>query len=436
MKWSIIFAIPALYTLSLLGCSSTTTQAGADLSTGEKMSKDEASLLTSIQALEIRSFDMSHDVDHEADEATAADAQEAEAESAVEESAQTNSTASTSTSTRSTQSSTAQSAASTEPASSSSAASSSESTASSSAASESSESSESSASSESTQTTPSSSSIVRAISNRFGPMAASSSKALGVIQRAAAAVSSNESESSSSTESSTATEAEETPAANTAVTTREPATTAEVLRAVNRLRGLTTWTVIPFAHFRRGDRHAVVAWPAINSAGDLVDATVVGICLQETADGELEECSRRWVVRDQAASRAAMVDALGGSDYQVVGRSSGMALDDLGPRLASLGTQFSSAIANGNRSGATQAAVAATRLLPLNRVAYENGIARLLYAAARHEGRLEHVSTVRNGDSATLTFHVRRGIFRLQTITATARPVNGNTDRWIIVSYR
>ena len=257
-----------------------------------------------------------------------------------------------------------------------------------------------------------------------------------MIQRASSALSSNENATEGTTESSSASETSETPSGNTAVSTRPPATTAEVLRAVGSLRGLSSWTVIPFAHFRRGDRHAVVAWPAINSAGELVDATVVGICLEETEDGGLEECGRRWVVREQASSRAAMVEALGGTDYQVVGRSSGMALDDLGPRLANLGTRFSDAISNGNRSGASQAAVAATRLLPLNRVAYENGVARLLWAAARHEGRLDHVSTVRNGNSATLTFHVRRGIFRLQTITATAQPISGNTDRWIIVSYR
>jgi hypothetical protein len=219
-------------------------------------------------------------------------------------------------------------------------------------------------------------------------------------------------------------------------TERTPATTAEVIQAASRLRGLSGWTVIPFAHFRRGDRHALVAWPAINSAGRLVDATVVGICLEENDTGELEECGRRWVVRDAAASRASLVEALGGSDYQTMTRSTGATLDDLGPRLASLGTEFSRAVASNNAAGASRAAVSAARLLPVDRVAHENGLARLLYAAASYNGSLEHVSTVQDGDSATLTFNVRRGIMRLQTITATARPVNGSSDRWIIVSYR
>jgi len=245
----------------------------------------------------------------------------------------------------------------------------------------------------------------------------------------------NEASDESEIETEAATADEQAPVSS-ATETRAHATTAEVLQAASQLRGLSGWTIIPFAHFQRGDRHAVVAWPAINSAGRLVDATVVGICLEENGDGELEECGRRWVVRNAATSRAATAEALGGTDYQVMSRSSGVALDDLGPRLASLGTQFSRAVAARNSAGARQAAMSVTRLLPLDRVAYENGVARLLYAAASYNGSLEHVSTVRNGDSATLTFHVRRGILRLQTITATASPVNGNTDRWIITSYR
>lgn len=432
MKWSIIFAIPVLYTLFFLGCSSTTTQAGSDLSTGEKMSKDdlshdEVSLLSSIQALEINSIEMSQS--EVASDETSEDST-GDTASAVEAPAQTTPATRTSASSgAASQNSNAATSAS--PSTSSSTASSESSSATEPAASPSSDSGASAANS-------SDATLSRVIRTHLSNVGLSPAKSLGMIRRAASATSSNDAETSvdNASESSSATEVDETPAANTAVTTRPPATTREVLRAVGNLRGLSSWTVIPFAHFRRGDRHAVVAWPAINSAGELVDATVVGICLEETEDGGLEECGRRWVVREQAASRAAMVEALGGSDYQVVGRSSGMALDDIGPRLASLGTEFSNAVSNGNRSGASRAAVAATRLLPLNRVAYENGVARLLWAAARHEGRLDHVSTVRNGNSATLTFHVRRGIFRLQTITATAQPINGNTDRWIITSYR
>jgi hypothetical protein len=206
------------------------------------------------------------------------------------------------------------------------------------------------------------------------------------------------------------------------------------MSAVGRLPGLSSWTVIPFAHLRRGTRHVVVAWPALNSAGSLVDATVVGICLEETADG-LEECGRRWVVRDQAAARAATVAALGGSDYDVIGRSAGRELDDLGPEMSRLGTAFAQAVSSGNRSAARQAATSFSRLLPLSTVAYGNDVARLLWAASNHSGRLEHVSTVRNGDTATLTFSVTRSGFRFQTIRATARPVSEGSDRWIVTSY-
>ena len=235
---------------------------------------------------------------------------------------------------------------------------------------------------------------------------------------------------------STEDEVEEEPESEETPTVTAQRTTAEVYQAASQLRGLSGWTVIPFAHFQRGNRHAVVAWPAINSAGTVVDATVVGICLEETDDGDLEECSRRWVVRDRSASMAAMRDALGGSNYQVRGRSAGIPLDDLGPRLGSLGTEFAQAASSGNRARARQTAMAFTRMLPLDTVAYENGVAQLLWMAARHNGRLEHVSTVQDGARATLTFHARRGLIRVQTITATARRVSGDDGRWIVTSYR
>lgn len=234
----------------------------------------------------------------------------------------------------------------------------------------------------------------------------------------------------SATSSSTA----PAPAEETA-TPRQPRTSAEVYRAVEQLEGLRGWTVVPFAHFQREDRHVVVAWPAINSSGRLVDATVVGVCLEEGDTGELEECGRRWVVRDRADSRAALVNALGGSDYRVMTASPGAELDDLGPRVSELGTAFSRAISNGNRSQARSAAIEFTRLLPVSEVAFDNQVAQLLYMASSYNGRLEHAGTVRNGDSATITFHVYRSILRVRTIRATAREI-GDTGRWHIVSYQ
>jgi len=229
------------------------------------------------------------------------------------------------------------------------------------------------------------------------------------------------------------------PPAATAVsssqTSTPPRTTSEVLQAVGSLRGLAGWTIIPFAHFQREDRHVVVAWPAINSAGQLVDATVVGICLEETDTG-LEECGRRWVVNDQSTSRAAVVEALGGSDYRTMTGQVGTPLDELGPRLSRLGTDFTQAVSSRNRNAARVAATAFVRMLPVDRVAFNNDLAQLLYLAANYNGRLEHERTVQNGETATLTFTVRRGIIPMRTITATARPVSGSSDRWVLVSYR
>jgi hypothetical protein len=215
-----------------------------------------------------------------------------------------------------------------------------------------------------------------------------------------------------------------------------PATSAEVLRAVDGLQGLSSWTVIPFAHFRRGDRHVVVAWPAINSAGRLVDATVVGICLEQATPGVLQERGRRWVVREPQAARAAMIEALGGEDYEVLDRDDGLALDQLGPQLSRHGSEFVEAMDAGDRAGARRAATAFARMLPLERVSLENGAAQLLWAAATHHGRLELVDTVRQGDTATLTFEVLRGRQRFRTIQARARRVVPGRDVWVLESYQ
>ena len=211
-------------------------------------------------------------------------------------------------------------------------------------------------------------------------------------------------------------------------------TTQQVYAAAANQPGLSSWTVIPMAHFRRADRHVVIAWPALNSSGNTVDATVVGICLEENGD-TLESCGDRWVVRDSTESAAALRNALGGSDYEVLGRSNGSPLNSLGSDLEQLGNRFVSAVGQRNGSAARAAAMEFTQLLPLERVAFDNDVAQLLWMAARYNGRLEHEGTTRNGDTATLTFAVRRSIFRIQTIRATAEQVDG-TDRWIVTSYR
>lgn len=215
---------------------------------------------------------------------------------------------------------------------------------------------------------------------------------------------------------------------------RAPATAAEVYSAVASLDGLRGWTVVPLGHFQRGEKHVVVAWPAMNSSGAVVDATVVGICLEETVDG-LEECGRRWVVRESGPSRSAIAAALGGSDYRTLSGSAGASLDDLGPRLSALGSEFVRAAAARNGNAARRSATSFVQMLPLSRVAYDDDVAQLLYLAARYNGRLEHVRTVRNGETAELTFRVVRSGFTMQTVRATARPVSGSSDRWIIVSY-
>ena len=210
----------------------------------------------------------------------------------------------------------------------------------------------------------------------------------------------------------------------------------EPYEVVSRLRGLDGWTIVPLAHFRRGERHALILWPAINSSGRLVDATVVGVALEPDAAGNLVERGRRWVVPDEATSRAALVAALGGEDYEVLDRRLGVSLDQLGPRLSSLSVAFGRFVSAGARVDAKDAAVAFSRLLPLERAAFEPSVARLLWMASAHSARLEHVETLREGETATLTFRVMRGGMTFQTITATATQLEGHPGRWVVSSYR
>lgn len=213
-------------------------------------------------------------------------------------------------------------------------------------------------------------------------------------------------------------------------------TTEQVYAAASELPGLDTWTVVPLAHFRRGLRHVVVAWPALRSTGEAVDATVVGICLEETGGGGLEQCGSRWVITDRAAATTALEQALGGSDYEVVSRQTSSPLDDLGPRLAQLGNDFASAADRGDTEAARRAATTFAQLLPVDAVAFDNELAQLLWMAARYDGQLEHVSTERDGQFATLTFDANRGWIRVRTIRVIAQPVNGDMSRWVVVDYR
>lgn len=227
------------------------------------------------------------------------------------------------------------------------------------------------------------------------------------------------------------------PPGETAETTSEaPASSAEAIEVVSHLRGLEGWTVIPLAHFRRGRRHALVVWPAINSRGLLVDATVVGVPLEQGDDGELAEAGRRWVVRELEPSRAALAAALGGGDWEVIDPRSGVPLEQLGPRLGTLATEFSRAVAGGARDEALAAAIAFSRLLSIERAAFEPSVARLLWMASSHSATLEHLETQQQDDRARLTLRVVRGGLSIRTLTATAVPVNRQPDRWVIESYQ
>ena len=94
--------------------------------------------------------------------------------------------------------------------------------------------------------------------------------------------------------------------------------------------------LVPIAHFRRGSRQVVIAWPLLSSEGDVItSANVYGVCLEETSNG-LEQCGI-WEVKERASSTAALEAALGGSDYHVVNSQSRASLDDLCTNLTVIG---------------------------------------------------------------------------------------------------
>ena len=64
----------------------------------------------------------------------------------------------------------------------------------------------------------------------------------------------------------------------------------------------------------------------------------------------------------------------------------------------------------------------------------EIGVARLLWLAARHNGRLVHVATTRQGNRAQLRLRITRGGRTLRNVTAEARRVPGQQDRWVVAS--
>jgi len=208
-----------------------------------------------------------------------------------------------------------------------------------------------------------------------------------------------------------------------------------VIAFVERLPGLDGWEVVTLGHFRRARRHVVVAWPAINANGRLVDATVVAVPVRETIGGELEEDGRRWVVREAGPARAALTEYLRGDDYEVLGRNAGVPLNDLGPSLSRLAAAFVAARRSGDHAAAGRAATDFSELLPIGRAAHESSVARLLWMAASQNASLEHVETRRTGNRAALQLRVLRGNFALRTIRATAEPTPGNSMLWLITDY-
>lgn len=126
--------------------------------------------------------------------------------------------------------------------------------------------------------------------------------------------------------------------------------------------------------------------------------------------------------------------ALGGTAYRLVSSGSGAALDDLGPELERLSVEVSRAAAARDREAFADSAAAVAALLPEDQVALGNEAAQVLYLAAAQGARLDHVSTVRSGESATLTLNVVRGGAVWRTVRATARPVANGSGRWVVVS--
>lgn len=208
-----------------------------------------------------------------------------------------------------------------------------------------------------------------------------------------------------------------------------------VYGAVKELGGFGDLAVIPLAHFSRGARSVVIAWPALRASGELAGSTVYGFCVEDQNDGSFASCGQPWVVNEVTSSTFALERALGGSDYEVVSNQTSASLDNIGVRLTELGNTFVEAASEGDGEVQFRTAQEFLQMLPVEDVAFDNSLVALLVAAARGNKVFHNIKTETGDLFANITMEVRLNRTATNVMSLTAQHDESSSNRWRVVDY-
>lgn len=129
----------------------------------------------------------------------------------------------------------------------------------------------------------------------------------------------------------------------------------------------------------RGDRRAVIVWPAFDD-GEPVGDDIVAFVLSEGGDGW--SVVERNVALSQGSEKDALARALGGSDGHTVVRECGVAASDLAEHLARNTKAFAEARVRNDADAAVQAYEQMTHGFAWNHVAQSDMVPELLLLEA------------------------------------------------------
>jgi hypothetical protein len=219
------------------------------------------------------------------------------------------------------------------------------------------------------------------------------------------------------------------PNANSSVDIIAPA----LERALATLPAYQGWTLIPMVELQRGQRVVVVFWPALSPEGEISAPNVFAMAFDQLDISTYQPLGNRIPIRDRAQAQTDIINALGGNDFTVRPRYTGARLDRLGPELVEHFRVFSDAASMGDRTRAVQAGISLSRLLPLDRVAYENSAAQLLWYATRYSLNYQ-TYTLPQGSTATVVIDVMSGTNVYRRLDAQCAPSTDNPQRWVVVN--
>lgn len=206
---------------------------------------------------------------------------------------------------------------------------------------------------------------------------------------------------------------------------------AEVLEAAGNAPSLRGWTLVPYAQFQRGDRVALLLWPAFDDSGRLARASVVGLTFARAADGRLVPQGEHWPAGDSQSTPARLTDQLGSADYSVRLRGEGVPIDQLDDQLTARCDGFSAAARQGDRRAAVEEAIALSQLLSLDQVVFETSASHLLSLCANGTRVWLAGEVSPRGSRAAVRLQLRRGPSR-QRLDGGAHQVADQPNRWVL----